>query len=661
MASPLFAARAARKAAFNVAGKRYLSDISITRTGKPIIRVEGGRSSLGGHTVTVFGATGQLGRYIVNRLARQGCTVVIPYREEMSKRHLKVTGDLGRVVFIEHDLRNTPSIEASVRHSDAVFNLIGRDYPTKNFSLEDVHVEGTERIVEAVCKYDVDRYIHVSSHSANSQSVSEFYRTKGRAEEVARQLFPETTIVRPAPIFGFEDNLLLKLAGVTNLFTSNNMQEKFYPVHSIDVGAALEKIFYDDTTAGQTFELYGPKKYSMEEISVMVDKEIYKQRRHINVPKAILKPVAALLNKVLWWHTLSADEVEREYLDQVIDPEAKTFKDLGIEPGDIINFTYHYLQGFRSQNFYDLPPATEKEKREEKKYIHVLDELSSKENPAKPSHETFHRIEPQSLRNRPYIKTETIHLDDNIPMSFDDEEPISLSSHALAALAEFHAEKDAHEKTFEKLRTGAAPRAGAGLGVVEPEDEDPITEDADDQPLSMAAFTEDWNESQFWFLDETAYALADQLLDGASSSSTIGVVSTPSVFIALKNRLLVLFEHDHRFSVFPEFVFYDFQRPLQLPAHLKGSLDSVIIDPPFFSNDCQTKFALTGRWLVKPKSPRVIVCTGERMATIVDKLYRSLGVYATTFEPAHAGLSNHYYCYANFESSTWDWRSEESD
>lgn len=32
--------------------------------------------------------------------ARQGCTVVIPFREEMAKRHLKVTGDLGRVVFI---------------------------------------------------------------------------------------------------------------------------------------------------------------------------------------------------------------------------------------------------------------------------------------------------------------------------------------------------------------------------------------------------------------------------------------------------------------------------------------------------------------------------------------------------------------------------------
>lgn len=149
----------------------------------------------------------------------------------MAKRHLKVTGDLGRVHFIEYDLYNTESIEASVRHSDVVYNLIGRNYPTKNYSLEDIHIEGTERICEAVAKYDVDRYIHVSSYNADPNSTSDFFRTKGIGEQVARSIFPETTIVRPAPIFGFEDNLLLKLAGVTNLFTSNNMQERYRPVH----------------------------------------------------------------------------------------------------------------------------------------------------------------------------------------------------------------------------------------------------------------------------------------------------------------------------------------------------------------------------------------------------------------------------------------------
>ena len=51
-----------------------------------------------------------------------------------------------------------------------------------------------------------------------------------------------------------------------------------------------------------------------------------------------------------------------------------------------------------------------------------------------------------------------------------------LSAHALAALAEFHADRDAHESKFNDLKAQA---------------------DQDAQ-LSMEAFTEDWNKSQFW-------------------------------------------------------------------------------------------------------------------------------------------------------------------
>ncbi|KAL8788470.1 MAG: hypothetical protein Q9213_001693 [Squamulea squamosa] len=353
---------------------RGLGDVSVTRTGRPIIRIQGGRSSLGGHTATVFGATGFLGRYIVHRLASRGCTVVVPFRDDMAKRHLKVTGDLGRIVFMEFDLRNTPSLEESVRHSDVVYNLVGRDYPTKNFDLEDVHVEGAERIAEAVAKYDIDRFIHMSSYNADKNSASAFYRTKGRGEEVVRSIFPETTIVRPAPVFGFEDRLLHKLAGQANLFTSNHMQERFWPVHCIDIGSALSVMAEDDSTAAETYELYGPKNYSMAEIAALVDREIIKHRRHINLPPRVLKRLFDIYNRLIWWSQTSADSVEREFIDQKIDPKAKTFKDLGIEPGELANYTFHYLQNYRSSSFYDLPPATEREKREEKKYLHVIDD-----------------------------------------------------------------------------------------------------------------------------------------------------------------------------------------------------------------------------------------------------------------------------------------------
>jgi len=99
----------------------------------------------------------------------------------------------------------------------------------------------------------------------------------------------------------------------------------------------------DDDTASETFELYGPTNYSVAEIAQLVDWEIFKKRRHINVPKFMLQPAAKILNQVLWWKTTSADEVEREYIDQVIDRKAKTFADFGIKAGDLSNFTFHYL------------------------------------------------------------------------------------------------------------------------------------------------------------------------------------------------------------------------------------------------------------------------------------------------------------------------------
>jgi hypothetical protein len=71
--------------------------------------------------------------------------------------------------------------------------------------------------------------------------------------------------------------------------------------------------------------------------------------------------------------------------------------------------------------------------------------------------------------------------------------------------------------------------------------------------------------------------------------------------------------------------------------------------------------ALTVRWLLKPNNagalPRLLVCTGERMEDLILKLYKALGIKTTAFEPKHTrGLSNEFYCYANFECPSWNWR-----
>lgn len=77
--------------------------------------------------------------------------------------------------------------------------------------------------------------------------------------------------------------------------------------------------------------------------------------------------------------------------------------------------------------------------------------------------------------------------------------------------------------------------------------------------------------------------------------------------------------------------------------------------------------ALTVRWLAKswsaPKpAPEnglsLLVCTGERMESLVTKLYGKAGLRTTTYEIQHSkGLSNEFRCYANFECDSWRWAS----
>ncbi|VVT58130.1 uncharacterized protein SAPINGB_P006052 [Magnusiomyces paraingens] len=352
-----------------------VTDIKITRNGKTIIaQGTGGRSSRTGYTATVFGSNGFLGSHLVSRLARHGTITVAPFREEMKKRHLKVAGDLGVVNFVEFDFRNVQSIEDAVKNSDIVYNLIGREYETKNFSYDDVHVEGAKRIAEAVDKYNVPRFVHVSAFNANSSDkVSQFNRTKGLGEEIVREIVPHTTIVRPSTMYGNSDKFLNQIASKSRLLVANNNQEKLRPVHVVDVAAALEQIGYDDATTGKTFELYGPKELTMAEIQALVQGATSNEQTVLNLPKQLYLAFAKA-TQLIYWPTLSPDQVERMFIDQVIDPNAETFASLGIEPAQLESLVIKYVRHWRSYlHLQDTVDATQA-LRKEREYIHIIDQ-----------------------------------------------------------------------------------------------------------------------------------------------------------------------------------------------------------------------------------------------------------------------------------------------
>ncbi|KAL6505285.1 hypothetical protein OROGR_025107 [Orobanche gracilis] len=126
---------------------RLASTLATKGVGHLVRKGTGGRSSVSGIIATVFGATGFLGWYLVQQLAKMGSQVLVPFRgSEDSPRHLKLMGDLGQIVPMSYNPRDENSIKAVMAKANVVINLIGREYETRNYSFEEVNHHMAEQL-----------------------------------------------------------------------------------------------------------------------------------------------------------------------------------------------------------------------------------------------------------------------------------------------------------------------------------------------------------------------------------------------------------------------------------------------------------------------------------------------------------------------------------
>ncbi|KAI9342875.1 putative N6-adenine methyltransferase-domain-containing protein [Obelidium mucronatum] len=229
----------------------------------------------------------------------------------------------------------------------------------------------------------------------------------------------------------------------------------------------------------------------------------------------------------------------------------------------------------------------------------------------------------------------------------DEDEEIALPSDTLALLQSFLTEKAEAEKRFEALRENAHKEADSAAERRRIE-------------VTMEDFKEDWQLSQFWYSDETAFHLAIHSIAATPEGGSLGCVSSPTVFVEMMKSELpkpinpYVFEFDKRFAVFgSQFIFFDFNTPTTFNEPLQHKFHTLVVDPPFLSDECWSKTAECVRFLAIEEGCKIIVCTGLVMR---EKIQKELGCKLTSFQVKHkGGLSNEFGCYTNFESDGFKW------
>ncbi|XP_021184702.2 NADH dehydrogenase [ubiquinone] 1 alpha subcomplex subunit 9, mitochondrial [Helicoverpa armigera] len=338
-------------------------------------RGTGGRASFNGIVATVFGCTGFVGRYVINKLGKCGTQLILPYRGDYyDAQRLKVAGDLGQVLFTPFDLRDEESIAKAVQYSNVVINLVGRDYETKNFKYKDVHVDGPRRLARISREMGVDRFIHVSYLNASPNpkplvlmKPSKYKISKYWGECAVREEFPTATIIRASDIYGSEDRFLRSFASVARIngeylpLYKNGQETIKQPVFVSDVAQGIVNAIRDPDTKCQVYQAIGPKRYLLADLvdwfyGLMRKDENWGYKRYDMKYDPIFFPLKVLfVNLISPAYPLGGlhwEGLEKEATSDVVDESLPTLEDLGVCLTSMEEQVPWELRPFRAHQYY---------------------------------------------------------------------------------------------------------------------------------------------------------------------------------------------------------------------------------------------------------------------------------------------------------------------
>jgi NADH dehydrogenase len=311
--------------------------------------------------VTVFGASGFLGRYVVRALTARGWRVRAAVRNPHTSHELKVIGDVGQVQLLQANVRFPESVARAVDGADAVINLVGVLFEAGRQTFEALHSEAPEIISEACAAAGIGNLAHVSAIGADVDSASDYARTKGEGEAALRAHVATADILRPSILFGTEDEFFNRFARLTafspTLPLLGGGKTKLQPVFVEDVANAVA-ISVTRGTTGQTYELGGPQSYSFKALMEFILDTIGKKRLLAPVPwfAANMMGFMGELSGALPFVKpfLTRDQVENLKSDNVASDSLAGFEAFDIRPKTIEAIVPNYLAKYRKYGqFYE--------------------------------------------------------------------------------------------------------------------------------------------------------------------------------------------------------------------------------------------------------------------------------------------------------------------
>jgi uncharacterized protein YbjT (DUF2867 family) len=305
--------------------------------------------------VCILGGTGFVGQHLIATLSQRGicCRVLSRHPQRHAGLRVNPGTELVKVTRLDMD-----SLVQQFQDCDAVINLIGILNESKRTSFRQIHVELVDTVVAAAIKAGVRRLLHMSALHANAaRGTSEYLRSKGEGENRAHthgSSALKVTSFRPSVIFGRGDSFFNRFADLLQLsplfFPLACPRSRFAPVWVGDVAEAFTRSLLDINTAGEHYNLCGPKAYSLQELVAYTGKTAGLQRVIVPLNNSLSRLQARILG-LMPGRPFTLDNYHSLQTDSVC--ETNGFDSLNITPQSVESIVPRYLGQKSYRGRYD--------------------------------------------------------------------------------------------------------------------------------------------------------------------------------------------------------------------------------------------------------------------------------------------------------------------
>ena len=282
----------------------------------------------------IFGGSGQIGRNLIRKLAKNNYKVTVVTRNIHQKSYIiKTQANAGYIDIVESNIFEENKLRQLFKKTDICVNLIGILFEQKKGNtFKNIHTVFPSLLAKLSKEYNLKHFIHLSALGINEAIDSDYAKSKLEGENKIFNNFPLATILRPSVVYSVDDNFTTNFMTLLNRLPFFPLyykgETKFTPIHCSDLTDIIFHVISKNIYS-KIIECVGPETITFKEILQRLLKLINKKRILIPAP-LLLAEISARILEIMPKPMLTRDQLKLLKYDNVLSGKYKSNSEIGV-------------------------------------------------------------------------------------------------------------------------------------------------------------------------------------------------------------------------------------------------------------------------------------------------------------------------------------------